>query len=92
MAHFKLALTLITLTTLSQTAFAADATLKADRQAIDSACTQEAQTAGCGNEVVGKGLLKCIHAYKQKNQKTFTISSGCKTAMAQLRADKKAGK
>jgi hypothetical protein len=63
----------------------------ADAQAVDTACTQEATTASCGNEKVGTGLLKCIHAYKKAN-KDFKISDGCKAAMKTLRADKKAAK
>ena len=88
----KIMLVLITFFSISSPAFAVDATLKADRSAVNAACTQEAKTAGCGTEVVGKGLLKCIHAYKKNNKKTFMISPGCKTAMEQLHADKKAGK
>ena len=61
----------------------------ADAQAVDAACTQEATTASCNNEKVGTGLLKCIHAYK-KAHSDFKISDGCKAALKQLRADKKA--
>ncbi|MBI3557541.1 MAG: hypothetical protein HY074_14865 [Deltaproteobacteria bacterium] len=68
--------------------FAEDvATKKADRQEIDTACTADAATAGCGGEVVGKGLLKCLHGYK-KAHKDFKFSDGCKAAMKQARADK----
>jgi hypothetical protein len=52
-----------------------------EAQAVDSACTTEAATAGCGNEKVGTGLMKCIHAYKQAHKKDFKISDGCKSAM-----------
>ncbi len=72
-------------------AFAADATISADNQSIDNACKAEAQTAGCGNEVVGKGLLRCLHAYKKSN-KDFKFSDGCKTALKQRHQDEKAGK
>ncbi len=68
-----------------------DSARKADRQAVDTACTGDAATAGCGTETVGKGLLKCIHAYKKAN-KDFKVSDGCKAAMKQLHGDKKAGK
>ena len=93
----KLLITLLTFSWLATAAFtpsalAADATIKADRAAVDTACAQEAQTAGCGKEVVGQGLLKCIFAYKRKNKSTFTLSAGCKSALQTLRADKKAGK
>jgi len=77
---------------LAQATFAADATMSADNQAIASACSAEAQAAGCGSEVVGKGLLKCIGAYKKAQGKAFKISSGCRAAMHQRHADKKAGK
>jgi hypothetical protein len=71
--------------------FAADATMQADAQGIDSACQADAATAGCGSEVVGKGLLKCLFAYKKANAKTFHFSEGCKAAMKKMHADKKAG-
>lgn len=61
----------------------------ADAQAVDQACSQEAQTASCGSDKVGTGLLKCIHAYKKEHKKDFKISEGCKTAMKTLRADRK---
>ncbi len=72
-------------------AYAADAAMKDDNQAINTACTADAQTAGCGSEVVGKGLLKCLHAYKEAH-KDFKFSDGCKSAMEKRHADKKAGK
>jgi len=62
-----------------------------DAEAVDSACTADAATAGCGSEKVGTGLLKCMHAYK-KAHKDFKFSDGCKSAMQKMRADKKAGK
>jgi len=68
-----------------------DATQQADNQAINTACTTDAQTAGCAGEVVGKGLLKCLWAYKKAN-KTFKFSDGCKAAMKQKHQDKKDGK
>ncbi len=64
-------------------------TIKADAQAVDNSCAAEAKTAGCGDEVVGKGLLKCIHGYKQAHKKDFKISDGCKTALKKLHEDKK---
>ncbi len=79
------------LAALSVNAQAADATMKADNQAVDSACKAEAQTAGCGSEVVGKGLLKCMGAYK-KAHKDFKYSEGCRDAMKQRSQDHKAEK
>lgn len=70
---------------------APDATIQADNQGINSACSSDAQTAGCGGEVVGKGLLRCLHAYKKKTP-AFKFSDPCKAAMKQRRSDKKAGK
>jgi hypothetical protein len=60
-----------------------------DAQAIDSACTQEASTAGCGSEKVGTGLLRCIHAYRKEHKKDFKISDGCKSAMKKMHEDRK---
>lgn len=70
---------------------APSATVAADAQGVNAACQAEASTAGCGNEVVGKGLLKCMTAYKQAH-KEFKYSDGCKGAMKQLHQDKAAGK
>jgi hypothetical protein len=65
--------------------------VQADKSAVDAACKADATTAGCGTEVVGKGLLKCLWSYKKAN-KDFKFSDGCKAAMKQLHADKQAGK
>ena len=77
---------------VSASAFAAqDSAMQADNQAINSACSADAQTGGCGTEVVGKGLLKCLWAYKKAN-KSFKFSDSCKSAMKQRKEDKAAGK
>ena len=65
--------------------------LAADAQAIDVACKAEAAAAGCGQEVVGKGLLKCMGSYKRTHS-DFKFSDGCRSAMRQMKQDKKAGK
>lgn len=68
---------------------------QADKAQIDTACSQDAQTAGCGGEVVGKGLLKCLHHYKhtqRQTNKAFQFSAGCEAAIKQLRTDKSEGK
>lgn len=62
--------------------------LKADAQQINTACQQDAQDAGCGNMVVGKGLLKCMHEYK-KTHKGHKFSAGCRSAMKEMREDRK---
>ena len=59
-----------------------------DAVAVDQACAAEAQTAGCGGEQVGTGMLKCIHAYKQAHKKDFKLSDGCKAAMKKMHQDK----
>ncbi len=90
--QYKFALALIIALGCHSVAFAAPtAQDKADASQINSACAQDAQTAGCSGEVVGKGLLKCLHSYKQAN-KSYKFSPGCKDAMAKLREDRKAGK
>ncbi len=61
--------------------------MKADAQAIDNACKSDASNTGCGGEVVGKGLLKCMHAYKQAH-KEYKFSEGCRDAMKQMREDR----
>lgn len=57
-----------------------------DATAVDSACTAEAATAGCGAEKVGTGLLKCLHAY-HKAHHDAKPSAGCKAAMQKMRTD-----
>tara|TARA_B110001454_G_scaffold64823_1_gene62964 strand:- start:12810 stop:13163 length:354 start_codon:yes stop_codon:yes gene_type:complete len=61
--------------------------LKDEKSAVDSACVEEAKAANCGDKIVGKGLLKCIHEHK-KASKEFKVSDGCKSAMKNLRAEK----
>lgn len=72
---------------------ATDAVIKADNTSIDAACGKQMDvtTPVCANEVVGKGLLKCLHSYKRVH-KEYKFSEGCKAAMIQRHEDKKAGK
>jgi hypothetical protein len=80
---------LICLTLSASFAFAQGKEAKGpDAQAIDSACTTDSATAGCGGEKVGTGLLKCLWAYK-KAHKDFNFSSTCKSAMEKAKADRK---
>jgi len=65
-----------------------EAAVKADAQAVDSACTADASKAGCGNEKVGTGLMKCLHAYKEAH-KDFKISDGCHDSMRKMHEAKK---
>jgi hypothetical protein len=65
--------------------------LAEDAKAINSACQADGATAGCGQEVVGKGLLKCIGAYR-KAHKDFKVSDGCHAAIKKLDEDRKAPK
>jgi cytochrome c2 len=60
----------------------------ADAQAVNGACSQDAVTASCGDEKVGTGLLKCLHAYK-KSHKDYKFSDSCKASMKEFREDHK---
>lgn len=62
--------------------------MKEDAQVINAACQPEAAAAGCGGEVVGKGLLKCMGSYK-KAHRDFKFSPGCRDAMKRMREDKR---
>lgn len=62
--------------------------LKDERDAVTSACQEEAKAANCGDKSAGRGLLKCIHGHK-KESKDFKISESCKTAMKALRSERK---
>jgi hypothetical protein len=63
-----------------------------DALAIDKACAAEAQTAGCGAEKVGTGMLRCLHTYRKEHRKDFKVSEGCKAALQKARASRKARK
>ena len=90
MMNLSKKLALVALLAMSfSTAHAVDEAIQADRQNVESACAADAATAGCGTEKVGKGLLKCLHAYKKAN-KSFKFAPNCKAAMVQLKSDKKA--
>ncbi len=80
---------LVASTILASSAFAlaADASRQSDKAAIDAACSADAQTAGCGGETVGKGLLKCLAAHKKSN-KDFKVSDECKAAIRQGHEDR----
>ncbi len=60
----------------------------ANADAVNAACAQDATTASCGDQKVGTGLLKCIHAYKKAN-KDFKVSESCKTTIKKLHDEKK---
>lgn len=64
---------------------------EANREVVNSACAADAKTAGCEGKTFGKGLIKCLHAYK-KEHKEFEVSSACKDATKQLREDRKEAK
>ena len=72
---------------LSANSFAGE-NKSADAQAVDSACSQDSATAGCGSEKVGTGMLKCMHAYKKEHHE-FKFSDGCKSAMKTIHQNKK---
>ena len=58
---------------------------------IKSACATEIATAGCSDKDLGKGLLKCIHAYK-KEHKDMVVSESCKNVRKELRDKRQARK
>jgi cytochrome c2 len=88
----KISIALALLLLSAQSVIAATATIKTDRNSVDAACSSEGQIAKCGNDVVGPLLFKCIQDHKAANEKIFKISTGCKSAIDKLQADKKAQK
>ena len=89
---FKSTLALIIAMSFQSAVFAAPSDqVKADAGQIDTACAQDAKTAGCGSDQVGSGLLKCMAAYKKAN-KSFKYSASCRSAMKQMHVDRKANK
>lgn len=60
---------------------------------VTNACADDAAKAGCTGQSaeIGKGLMKCLHAYK-KEHKDFKVSDSCKMAskdMKEKRAEMK---
>jgi hypothetical protein len=74
---------------LMGTSVLANEQLKADRAAVNESCKAEGVTAGCGENKVGTGLLKCIHKYR-KEHKEFKVSQVCKASMRKLHLDRRA--
>jgi hypothetical protein len=68
---------------------------KGDRAAKDAefkkACAAEIAASGCGDKDLGKGLLKCLHAYK-KEHKDMEFSESCKSERKELREERQAKK
>lgn len=58
---------------------------------IKKACAAEIAASGCGDKDLGKGLLKCLHAYK-KEHKDMVISESCKNGRKELREARQAKK
>jgi hypothetical protein len=90
--HFKFALATVVALGIHSAAFgdAPTAQEKADASRVNSACSQDARRAGCFGEIVGKGLLKCLHSYNEAN-KSFKLSPGCQSVISQFISGKKAG-
>lgn len=65
--------------------------IKADSQRINSACQKDAEESGCGGKVVGKGLLRCMHEYKESH-KDHKFSEACRAAMKEMHEDRKEAK
>lgn len=61
--------------------------VQADANQVNLACAQDAKTAGCPGEVVGKGLLSCLENY-EKTHRPFKVSTACKVADSQFRKDR----
>lgn len=91
--NIKLIAALVIALCVNPSAFAKEpsAQAKADAAVINTACVQDAATAGCAGQVVGKGLLRCMSNYKKANV-SFKHTPGCRAAMKQLHLDKKSGK
>jgi len=53
---------------------------------VNNACADDAAKAGCTGQSaeIGKGLMKCLHAYK-KEHKDFKVSDSCKMASKDMK-------
>lgn len=74
----------------SMSAFALD--VKKERAEYDAevkkACAAEITVANCGDKSVGKGLVKCLAAYK-KEHKDYKFSDSCKSVKEKGKALRK---
>lgn len=70
--------------------FAGEKHAEADAK-IKAACSAEIAATGCADKDLGKGLLKCMHAYK-KEHKEFKFSEGCKDVKKELKSMRQARK
>jgi hypothetical protein len=75
----------------SVTSFAKGGDRAAKDAEIKKACAAEIATSGCGDKELGKGLLKCLHAYK-KEHKDMVISDSCKNERKELKEARQAKK
>lgn len=73
--------------TLLGFALSCQADIKADKDAVNKACAQDAQTANCPDAKMGTGLLKCLHQYKKAN-KGFKNSETCQSALDNFNQNK----
>lgn len=74
----------------SVSSFAAGKNAEKDSK-IKEACSAEITASGCTGKDFGKGLMKCMHEYKQAH-KDFVISESCKGVKHEMKAARQAKK
>jgi len=94
----KFAVTLLMALSTSALVFASDAATVSAKEEIkakvveaktkvNNSCSEDAAKAGCTGKEFGKGLMKCLHAYK-KEHKDFKISDSCKSSTKEVKAER----
>jgi hypothetical protein len=65
--------------------------MKENRAAVTEACKEDAVTAGCTGKEMGKGLMKCLHAY-HKAHKEYKMTATCESATKKMHDARKEAK
>lgn len=91
--RFKFVSALVFALSVHSAAFAATPTAQDKENAsnVHSACAQDAQTAGCSDQAMGRGFLKCLSNYKKAN-KSFQFTPDCRVAVEKFSSDRKASR
>jgi len=81
-----LATTVLAIASEPMTKEAVKAEVQEAKAKVNDACAEDAAKAGCTGDsaTIGKGLMKCLKAYK-KEHKDFKISDSCKMASKEMK-------
>ncbi|MBC7740658.1 MAG: hypothetical protein H7061_00575 [Bdellovibrionaceae bacterium] len=69
----------------------AQANMKENNAAIMDACKDDIAATHCEGKKVGKGLMKCMHAYHKSN-KDYKMTASCEATTKKMHDKRKANK